>query len=504
MKKNIVAFIFLSFGLLLSAQTEYDALRLSQTDITGTARYMSLGGAMGALGGDASAVKDNPAGLGVYRGSELSGTLNLALSSTQPITWQGKTINQDGTSNFSFNNVAYVMTMPIRDGKNLVSSNFSFSYNKLNDYTKSFRINGNNSQRSFTDYLANFSSPSSPIQGDVSYDNYDMPWLTVLGFDGYLIDIDGQNFTSVLGQGELVTPSYLLNQYGSLSEFSFGWGGNFNDNLFIGANLNIRNLDYTLSSTLSESFVGGGGFDLKNMLTQSGMGLNAKIGAIYLPSNYLRLGVSLHTPSITYISEESYADMYSDLMPKEDDYPAKTPINSQSFNLWSPMQLQASAAYLFGKSGLISAEYNFVNYRGARFHTNSNSVQSFGDINLAMKDVLNNVHVLKAGAEFKATPNISLRAGYAMMTPATNLNYADGKLMVRNSVNTNTEYFDQKFNTNYLTFGFGYREASWFIDFAYALRNQKEEFYPYQDKALSPAIIENKTHNISFTLGLRM
>lgn len=88
--------------------------------------------------------------------------------------------------------------------------------------------------------------------------------------------------------------------------------------------------------------------------------------------------------------------------------PAQTPVNSQSFNLWSPMQLQASAALLFGKTGFISAEYNFVNYRGADSSSNFNSVQNFGDINMAMKDVLNNVHVLKAGAELKVSPVFSL------------------------------------------------------------------------------------------------
>ncbi len=504
MKKYIFAAISLSLSLLAGAQTEYDALRLSQSELTGTARYMSLGGAMGALGGDASAMKDNPAALGVYRSTEITGTMNLGLNNNQPITWQGRTTNQESRSDITFNNLSYVMTMPVSEGKSLVGSNFSFSFQKLNDFNKSFTINGNKSPRSFTDFLAGFSSPNPPITGDVSYDNYDMPWLTVLGFDGYLIDIDGQYFKSVLNQGELVTPSYLFDQYGALNEYSFGWGGNFNDNLFIGANLNIRSLDYTLSSTLSESFAEGGGFDLVNKLTQSGMGLNAKLGAIYLPNNSLRLGIALHTPSISYFTEESYADLNSDLIPNDEKNPAQTPVNSQSFNLWSPMQLQASAALLFGKTGFISAEYNFVNYRGARFNGNSNSVQNFGDINMAMKDVLNNVHVLKAGAELKVSPSFSLRAGYAMMTPAVNTGYNDGKLLVRNAVNTNTEYFDQKYNTTYMTFGLGYRQASWFIDLAYALRNQKEDFYPYQDKALPPAVIEYKTNNIALTLGLRM
>ncbi len=502
MKKNIFAVVFLSFGLLASAQTEYDALRLSQTDLYGTARYMSLGGAMGALGGDVSAMKDNPAALGVFRSEELSATLNMALINNQPVAWNGRTTNQDSKTNLNINNISYVMNLG--SGKKMAGSNFSFSYQKLNDFNKTFKINGNNTTKSFTDYLAAYSSPNPPIVGDVSYDNYDMPWLTVLGFDGYLIDIDGKNFKSVLQQGELVTPSYLFDQYGTLDEFSFGWGGNYNNNLFLGANLNIRSLDYSLSTTLSESFMEGGGFDMENKLTQKGTGVNAKFGAIYLPTNNLRLGLSFHTPSFTYFTEESYADLYSDLIPNDEQYPAKTPVNSQAFNLWSPMQVQASAAFLFGKTGFISAEYNFVNYRGARFQTNSNSVQNFGDINLAMKDVLNNVHMLKAGAEFKLSPGFSLRAGYATMTPAVNTGYEDGKLLVRNSVNTNTEYFDQKYNTTYMTFGFGYRQASWYLDFAYAQRNQKEDFYPYQDKALSPAVIENKTHNIALTLGLRM
>ena len=102
MKKYIFAAISLSLSLLAGAQTEYDALRLSQSELTGTARYMSLGGAMGALGGDASAMKDNPAALGVYRSTEITGTMNLGLNNNQPITWQGRTTNQESRSDITF------------------------------------------------------------------------------------------------------------------------------------------------------------------------------------------------------------------------------------------------------------------------------------------------------------------------------------------------------------------------------------------------------------------
>ena len=43
-------------------------------DLIGTARFIGMSGAMTAVGGDPSAVKLNPAGLGIYRHSQFSVT----------------------------------------------------------------------------------------------------------------------------------------------------------------------------------------------------------------------------------------------------------------------------------------------------------------------------------------------------------------------------------------------------------------------------------------------
>lgn len=501
MKKNIFILAFLSVFGFVSAQTEYDALRLSQTDIVGSARYMSMGGAFGALGGDASALKDNPAGLGVFRKSEAAGTLDLSINTFSPITWFNMQNNQESSTKLSFNNFSYIVAVPTGNEDGLLSSNISITYHKLKDYNKKFYINGNASPGSFIDYLINFSNGK---QGDISYDNYNMPWLTVLGYDGHLIDpIDNSlNFSTFLGLGELVDPSYEMIQTGSLSEYSFGWGGNFNSKLFIGANLNIRSLNYSLNSYFTEYFEGGN-YELKNVLTQDGIGFNAKIGMIYLPTNNLRLGLSFHTPTFSSIAESGYADLRSTEIPTNEPNPAETPYNNQGFNLWSPLQAQASAAYLFGKKGLISAEYDFINYTAARFSKNSNSVHNFADVNLEMGKVLNNVHSLKLGAEAKLTQNVALRAGYSLMTAANNSTYENGKLLVPNSVNTNTEYFNQNYTANFVSAGLGYRTADWYIDASYTLRTQKEDFYPYQDEILKPAVLDGKRHSIAVTLGFK-
>ncbi|MBD5204411.1 MAG: TonB-dependent receptor, partial [Bacteroidales bacterium] len=68
------------FGLCPFAgvgQTATDVIPLTQSDLKGTARFMSMGGAFGALGGDLSTLSQNPAGIGVYRSSELGFTLDL-------------------------------------------------------------------------------------------------------------------------------------------------------------------------------------------------------------------------------------------------------------------------------------------------------------------------------------------------------------------------------------------------------------------------------------------
>ena len=52
------------------SQSQLDAFKYSQTELNGTARYLGMGGAFGALGGDISAMNTNPAGLAIYKSSE--------------------------------------------------------------------------------------------------------------------------------------------------------------------------------------------------------------------------------------------------------------------------------------------------------------------------------------------------------------------------------------------------------------------------------------------------
>ena len=53
-----------------------DALRYSQNNLTGTARFQAMSGAFGALGGDFSSLNINPAGSAIFLNNQVGFTLS--------------------------------------------------------------------------------------------------------------------------------------------------------------------------------------------------------------------------------------------------------------------------------------------------------------------------------------------------------------------------------------------------------------------------------------------
>src|SRR5688572_11795726 len=90
------------------AQNESDVLRYSQLSFGGTARYMSMGGAFGALGADASTLSTNPAGIAMYRKSELTFTPSFTNTSTES-EYYGMNAQRD-KFNMNINNFALVLS----------------------------------------------------------------------------------------------------------------------------------------------------------------------------------------------------------------------------------------------------------------------------------------------------------------------------------------------------------------------------------------------------------
>ena len=87
----------LSGGGVLYAQGELDAFKYSTPDFNGTARYLAMGGAFGALGGDISVMNTNPGGLAIYRSSEVVTTLSVTSNQTRS-SWGGCNENMTKTN----------------------------------------------------------------------------------------------------------------------------------------------------------------------------------------------------------------------------------------------------------------------------------------------------------------------------------------------------------------------------------------------------------------------
>ena len=98
MKKFIphVIMIFL-YTSASYAQSMDDILRYSRAELKGSARYVSMGGAFNALGGDFSAINDNPAAAAVFLNSEIGVTLNN-LDNKVNANYMGNNNNVDSRS----------------------------------------------------------------------------------------------------------------------------------------------------------------------------------------------------------------------------------------------------------------------------------------------------------------------------------------------------------------------------------------------------------------------
>ncbi|WP_243349032.1 OmpP1/FadL family transporter [Parabacteroides sp. FAFU027] len=509
------------------AQSEIDALKYSKTDLNGTARYMSMGGAFGALGGDISSLTNNPAGIGVYRTSEFAGTMNLNFQNTNS-NWNG-TNNTGNNAKFNFNNIAYIGTFK-SNAEGFVNFNFGIGYNRQKDFYRNYEMHNTALNYSLSDYIAettnrynNNSGILAPNLDDTqSYSGYDYhyPWISVLGWNGYLIDpknssdIANNYKYSAIGSGIAPAANLKISERGYMDEYNISFGGNVYDVLYFGATVGITDLYYKMSARYDEDFSNMGGFTLNNFLETKGSGINFKAGVILRPTDNLRFGLAVHTPTYYKLTDYFDANVINDYADGSSEHPynaspahAFVPANAYSeYSLQTPMKLQASAAYIAGKKGILSFEYEYVDYR----NMSMKDQDGYGwDANTYIKDDMRAGNNIKIGAEYRVTPQFSLRAGYANQSSPLNSNLINGNYEMSTFGATLPHYTLDR-GTNYYTGGFGYRFGSVYTDLAFVSRVNKEDVYAFSpigpsDNWMVPqkATLKTTNNQLLFTLGYK-
>ena len=146
--KKLFLLILLGSTLTTYAQDPEDALRLSWFNPSGTARSNALGGAMGSLGGDLSANHINPAGLGLYKSSEILLTPKFLVQNN---TFNYLNNHSTSTDNkFNFGSIGIVLAEGKRV-RNWTSTAFSITFNQIADFSNHLSFSGMNNKSSLSE-----------------------------------------------------------------------------------------------------------------------------------------------------------------------------------------------------------------------------------------------------------------------------------------------------------------------------------------------------------------
>lgn len=428
MKKIYSLIAFLAITVAGHSQTLNDAYRYSKTELTGTARYISMSGAFTALGGDISAISLNPASSAVFLSSSASASLDYSWNENT-IGFNGG-LDQSDNSDFDIGNLGGVFVFNSNNDSNWKKISLGLNYTPTNNYEESFSARGNSSN-SIDQYFLGYAQgyeldllqtrDNESISDLYSFlgENYGFAaQQAFLGYQAYVIEAqndtpDNSSYYSYIQPGNF-DQTYQYAATGTNGKLSVNLGTQFKDFLYLGVNLNSHLISYENRTEFAELNNNTGSETTEvyfgNSLSTNGDGFSFQLGGIFKPNENFRLGLTYNSPEWYTIREETsqYLETNSDL----DEYVSVAPniINVYpEYKYQIPSKISAGAAYIFGKSGLISFDYSYQDYSKIEFRPQGDP--SFSDLNARIASEMQAVSSYKLGGEYRIQ-RVSLRAGY--------------------------------------------------------------------------------------------
>ena len=478
-----------AFCAMPKAQTLFEGVNLSYQPIEGTARVMAMSGAFGALGGDPSAIQINPAGLGIYRSSEISFTLSDTYSKTRS-NW-GDVQKNKGENSFDFSRISYVQSFLSGRENGLIASNFAISYNRSRSSLLRLGLTGNVGAMSFSTVMAEMGKGISELDMITSsekspYDNEKVAWLPLMAYQTNLIEAKTGSSYRALNEKTMVAPTYnALIRY-AIDDINISYAANINHLFYIGADFSLKLYQRSESSEYSEEFL------LENQIETSGVGFNFKVGLIARPISFWRLGFAYHTPTFYHISQTT-KPVLNELV---------SAVGTDSYRFSTPSRYLFSTAFLFGKKAAIDVEYEIADCQSMRFNsisqTSKDNGNPFRNENLYIKNMAKVVHVVKVGAEYRPFEFLSFRIGGSYFSPAVKSEAE--KIFPYNTIYTNMDYQIDK-GSYYVCGGIGFRVKLWSFDFAYQFRQQMSDFLVFN--GAGRADVKSNYHKFLMTCAYR-
>ncbi len=479
MKQLILCGASVLLSLFAFGQNEQDVLRYSRQGFGGTARFVSMGGAFGALGGDVSTMSTNPAGIAVFRKSDFSFTpsfYNMTVNSTY-----NDTMSSDQRFNMKVDEFGFVVaTRPeIRTDHGWQMLAMGISYNRTNSFQANLMMTGT-SNTSMLDSWTRSAAGTGPSSLD--YFNEGLAWETYL-MDPYM---DTTHYIDRVPDGDSLRQFKQVEMRGGMGEWTFGGGANYDNRLYIGASIGIPTVKYeeTTFYTEEEVYDTVSNFDyleFQQYLETKGRGINFKAGVIFRATDWLRVGLAFASPTNLKLSDTYFSKMKSILGDTLRAY--ESPSGNYNYTIRTPMRVTGSVAVVVGKFALISAEYEMVDYSDGKLKSTD---YNFFDENAQVRMKYKAASNIRAGVEMKFVP-FSVRAGMGYYGSPYNP-------QVNNEV-----------ARLYITGGVGYRDPNdaFYVDLGFVSQRYTENYFFYDQSLAKPVENKWKSINVLLTVGFR-
>lgn len=486
-------------GLTVSvshSQEVSDAVRYAQDNLTGTARFRAMSGAFGAVGGDLSSISVNPAGSAIFSNNQVGITL-----SNQNIKNNSNyfgTQTSDKENSFILNQAGGVFVFKDHNpNNNWKKIALGISYENTNNFNNDVFSAGTNPTNSIDKYFLAYAN-GIPL-GDITQipyrDQFYDEQQAYFGYKGFVINPltdtnSNTQYTSNVPAGGNYYQENEIYSRGYNSKLSFNIATSYKDRIYFGANLNVHITDFRRSSSFYEDNSNPlqptatiSNLRFNNELYTYGNGFSFQLGAIAKVTESFRLGLayesntwyelydevsqSIRTTTQAAGGPENYATVNPDIINVYDSYTLQTP-GKTTF----------SAAYIFGKSGLISIDYAIKDYGNTKYKPTSDA--GFRGVNNDISNQLTNTGELRVGAEYKIK-QLSLRGGYRFEGSP----YKNGTTIG---------------DLNSYSGGLGYNFGGTKVDLAYSYLERKSNQGFFATGFTDGANITSKLNNVSLTL----
>jgi len=484
----------------------FDALRYTNTQFGGSARFLGVGGATTALGGDPSCAFTNPAGLAFMRKSEVIVSMGVNLTNASSKFIDNST--PASKLNLNINQLGVVWATDRGSDADIRGTTLALTYTRNNDLNRNWGYAGVNSKNSIvSSFLANSG-------GRYTWDEFNEYAAT-----GDIVDVREMAYATRLILPDLNDPTGKQDQYvsfipirateqreeitesGAQNQWNLSYAVNYKDKLYIGGGIGVplirfqRTKEYTETPQVNSPL---NTLRLRDRFSQSGIGINASVGFIFRPIDAIRIGGSIISPTV-YSTNDTYD---ADLAVRYNNYTiieivggqerpltltnqsARTKLLQTQYTMRTPMRINGGVAIFVGKAGFLSGDIELIDYSSAKFSNPNAADVNFDSDNAAIKLYYRNTMNLRFGSEWRLG-EWRVRGGYAMYGSALkeDVPVAEGKM-------------------TFITGGIGKRTNKYYVDIVGMFRTSQSSYRPYVLRGLEPlAITDNTRITVSASVG---